>query len=144
MQEGNISEWNEGNFKSMRLHQAQSIINYSKLSPLTQSEFGAGFNYNLWITNIDILYEEGKPKYKSSEIETVDKVKKLIESLIKLKPPHIQVYEASISGTRTKYVLNKENWESLKRVAELFESLVRLYNDKHGLSTRNRDEDDGL
>ena len=62
-QEGNISEWNEASFKSMRLHYAQSIINYAKLSPLDQSQMGKGFNYNLWITNIDILYDEGKSKY---------------------------------------------------------------------------------
>lgn len=143
-QEGNISEWNEGNFKSMRLHQAQSIINFSKLSLLTKSEFGHGFNYDLWITNIDILFEEGKPKYNTKEIEVVDKVKILIESLIQLKPPHSQVYVASVSGHKISYALNKKNWEDLKKLVELFESLVRLYNDRHGLSTRNVDEDEGL
>ena len=109
MQEGNISEWNEGNFKSMRLHQAQSMINYSKLSLLTRSEFGSGFNYNLWITNVDILYEEGKAKYHGKEILEVDKVKELIESLIKVKPVHSKVSVQSVAGLKKQFVLNKDN-----------------------------------
>ena len=45
---------------------------------------------------------------------------------------------------KKQFVLNKDNWEDLRKVVELFESLVRLYNDRHGLSTRNRDDDEGL
>ena len=143
-QEGNISEWNEGSFKSMRLHQAQSIINYAKLNLLGRNEFGSGFNYNLWITNIDILYDEGKAKYNGKEIEEVDKIKVLTKSLIQIKPPHFQVHIASVSGHTIRYSLNKKNWDDLEKIAELFETLVRLYNDKHGLSTRNVTKTKGL
>ena len=143
-QEGNISEWNEGSFKSMRLHKAQMMINYAKLNIQGRNEFCSGFNYNLLITNIGILYDEGKAKYNGAEIDEIDKIKVLTQTLIQIKPPHSQVHVASVSGHKVTYVLNRKNLEDLEKISEIFETLVRLYNDKHGLSTRNVTKTKGL
>jgi hypothetical protein len=34
-------------------------------------------------------------------------------------------------------IFNSSNWELIKKLLDAFESKVKYYNDKHGLSTKN-------
>ena len=136
LKDGSVSEWNEGNLKSTRLHEAQTIINYAKMNLLAMS--GDSFNYEMWISGIDILYGEGQSKYKEKEIEDVEKVRTIISLLIEYKFPHQVINEETSSGKRQKIMFDKKNWQVLKVATELFEKIVKQYNDSHGLSTRNQ------
>ncbi len=135
--EGSISEWNEGNLKSVRLHESQTIINYAKMDLLGRSE-GGGFNYSLWISGIEALYGEGQSKYSDKEIKEIEKIRNLIRHYLEYNPVFSFVVEESIYSTREKFVLDKENWEKLRKIVELFEKYIKKYNDVHGLSTRNQ------
>ena len=53
---GNISEWNEGNFKNLRLHEAQEMINLGKINPFSHSQDKTTWNYHIWKSGIDINF----------------------------------------------------------------------------------------
>ena len=142
-EEGAISKWNEGTLFSLRLHEAKEIMNYAKMNPLGRTN--NQWNYNLWISAIDILGDEGSSKYSDEENEHIARLKKLIRS-------HQEVFHVhTIKIDRTTYnkkqiaIINHDNWKKLRDLIELYEANVKLFNDIHGLSTQNMgDDDDGL
>lgn len=140
--EGSISEWNEGNFKNLRLHEAQEWINAGKVSPFEPTEDKTKMNYQIWKAGIDILYGEGQSKYSDDEIKEVNDIKDLVESMIEMKPPVRKITEHSINGKRDKLTPIPENQKRIKKYLEVYEEIVKKHNDAHGLSTRNRDEED--
>jgi len=131
IKKGDVSDWNEGNFKSMRLHDAQLLINKSKADPF--SFYQGKFNYQWWFAGIDIVYGEGVQKYSGSETTSVEELKKEVEELMKMEI--IFTCKDWTGRPYKKYLL--ENWAKLKERLEEFEFLVKRLNDKHGLSTRN-------
>ena len=72
---GQISEWNEGDYKNLRLHKAQEIINASTLNPLGKMNlFGiTKIGYRFWFDGIDMLFGEGMSKYSSDEVKDIEK-----------------------------------------------------------------------
>ena len=140
--EGNISEWNEGNFKCLRLHDAQEMINQGKVNAFAITDDGVTWNWMIWKAGIDILYGEGQSKYSSDEIEQVDNIKNLIEIFLQVKPPFQTVMISNFMGRNSKFMSLRENQATLKKYLEIYEKVVKRYNDEHGLSTRNKEEDD--
>lgn len=136
--EGEMSEWNEGVLKSIRLNSIQILLNNSKVDLTARSLDFTHFNYELWITSIDLLYGEGKAKYSEPEIEEVDKIKELAFKTLKLFPPCTYVIEHKSSGKNKTIIVNKENLDRLIKLGDIFETAVKKYNDKHGLSTKNK------
>jgi len=139
---GLVSEWNEGIFKTIRLHDAQQLINQSKIFPLRISIDGMNFNFELWIAGINILYGEGQSKYSSEEIEEIEKLKEDLDSMIAENPPYKIVQEKTYSGMKKKILLRHDNFNKIKKKIEEFEKKVKYYNEIHGLSTRNAGEYD--
>ena len=135
--EGQISEWNEGTLKSIRLHEAQQMINLAKVDLLRRLPDGS-HNYDLWFAGINNLYGEGYSKYKETERVEVDKVYDLIQSLLAFLPPFKYASEDSFNGKKQREILNAENWKSIKKLGEIFEKKVKIYNDAHGFSTKNQ------
>lgn len=129
---GDVSEWNEGNFKTLRLHQAQVLINESKLNPFNQV-FGM-WGFMAWFRGGIILFGEGMDKYSSSEMEEVVALKKYIEDFLEEKFVCSTIKDA---GKPVGVNINKENWKKLREKLELFEYKIKSFNNKHGLSTRN-------
>lgn len=138
---GSISEWNEGNFKNLRLHEAQQLINMGKINPFGMSENGTSWNYQVWKSGIDILYGEGQSKYSEGEIDEIDNIQELIETILRIKPPFKTITEHSYIGTNNNFVPITENQRKIEKFLKLYEKKVKEYNDAHGLSTRNKDED---
>lgn len=137
--EGEVSKWNEGNFKNLRLHEAQEMINFSKIHPLKKTN--GTWNYETWISGIDILYGEGHSKYKDKEIENIEKIKKIITDVVMYKPPFKVIVNSGMGGKSHGFKINYEAWENLRKLIEIFEQKVKYFNDQHGLSTGNVDED---
>ena len=135
-----ISEWNEGMFFTLRLHDTQQLINYAKINPLAKSPSGE-WNYKLWVSGVNILYGEGNSKYTEEEKKEIEGIRKLIDSMLEIKPVHKQVIRTIDSKKQVKYIFSLKNWKDLKGVVETYENLVKFYNDEHGLSTRNKDND---
>jgi len=134
---GAVSMWNEGNLKSLRLHETQELINLSKRDRLTY--------YEDWISAIDMLYGEGQSKYSDDEIDEIERIRKLITTHILVNPPQINVSHSLLGRIVEKTITNNASWFELKQLIELFEKKVKQFNDNHGLSTRNVDNsDDGL
>jgi len=141
-EEGLKSEWNEGNFKNLRLHEAQEMINLGKLNPFVSSEDGTTWNYQIWLGGIDILLGEGMSKYGDDEVIEIENEKKFIEELIKLKPPFTRIIEFKLNGQKGRFIPIPKNQKRIKKILENYESIVKKFNDIHGLSTRNADDDD--
>jgi len=143
--EGFTSEWNEGNFKNLRLHEAQEMINMGKINPFGYSEDETSWNYQIWKGGIDILLGEGQSKYATGEIEEVKTQKKFVEEIIKFKPPFKRIKEFKLHGSVGRFISIPANQERIKEILQDYENIVKKLNDVHGLSTRNRDSmDDGL
>lgn len=130
------SEWNEANLKMKRLHDAQERINYYKRDAKGMTD--GKFNYEWWIKDIEVLYGEGHAKYSLTEITTVDRLKKLTNEKLRLSPPHSSVRIGHASGVHRGWIINENSLRVLLSLIESFEETVKQYNDKHGLSTKNR------
>jgi len=131
---GNVSAWNEGNLKSLRLHQIQELINIAKM--------GGVKTYGDWINGNNLYYGEGRAKYNPEEVKDIERIRQVISNQLLLKPIEINVSHCSLGRSESKVLVNTENWEELKKWIEIFEAKVKLYNDLHGLSTRNIDDED--
>jgi len=136
---GRVSEWNEGNFKSKRLHDAQEVINQAKSNPLSWIYVKVwnmeNWGYKLWFHASDVVFGEGQQKYSNKEKAELDKLKGEVETLIN-KPfinPITHAYKRGPVG----YSVDMKSWLILKLKLENFEYLSKKYNDQHGLSTRN-------
>lgn len=140
--DGQMSEWNEAMFKMMRLHRIQTEINVVKMNPLSKYEDGQ-YNYVVWFNLLKNLYDEGKAKYKVKELEEVDKIKETIELLMERCPAHVIRYGVGYGSSRARSIINLDNWKVIKGMLELFETKIKLYNDLHGLSTKNSESMDG-
>jgi len=138
---GRISEWNEGTFKSARLNDIQDRINFWKLDLLGKTK--GKFNYMWLLADINNLLGEGHSKYSDLERKEVDIYRNLLKkALIHLPPTQIIISE-QIGGTETSVEIHKENYDKFIELMLLFEREVKDLNDKHGLTTMNRDDDMG-
>ena len=141
--QGQISEWNEGDYKNLRLHKAQEIINAATLNPLKpiilfdMKKYG----YEFWFDGINILFGEGISKYGETEVTEVEKIRDEIEELMEKDPAHKNF--SNYNG-QTGYSIHPDKWTPIKKKLREFEYKVKKYNDEHGLSTRNKDDDEGL
>lgn len=140
-EEGRISEWNEGNFKSIRLHEIQDSINKLRLNPLMITE--GKFNYIWLIHNIDILCGEGYSKYSKTERKEVDEIQELLYQACENLPPTLVVENEGIAGKEKTFTVHKERYQKLMELITIFERKVKDYNDKHGLTSPNKEEHGG-
>jgi len=136
---GSVSEWHEGTFKNIRLHEAQEIINSSKINPLAKR--GLNWNYEMWIYGLEILYGEGYSKYDKEEINEVEKVRKLLSDSLNYFPVYKMLTNDGIGSSSHSFKVNWDNWEKIKNLIEIFERRIKKFNDIHGLSTKNVDYD---
>ena len=133
---GKESEWNEASLKSRRLDEVQSLINFYRMNPLGVSD--GKFHYESLLSCISILYGEGRSKYGETEKKEVDNLKGIAEDCLKLMPPHLPVQNSSITGNKMAFVLDHKNYEKFIDILYRFEMKVKDYNDKHGLTTKNK------
>ena len=130
---GDVSDWNEGNFKSMRLHNAQNLINGAKMYPLrilsldvndaTKKKWG----YEYWFDGVNIMFGEGQQLYNNVEFKEVSAFKKELEKLM-------QISFCKLNGSGIQFDVLK--WNAVKEKLEEFEYSVKHYNSKHGLATK--------
>jgi len=143
-QDGEISEWNEAVFKMKRLHELQTEMNLVKMSPLKRHHAIGSWNYEIWFKTVVSLYFEGRAKYDTIQQKEVNEIKKIIEQFMVSFPVYKNVKKVSYScENKTNQKFNQENWLKLEKLIELLECKVKYYNDKHGLSTKNKESQDG-
>lgn len=135
--EGFDSNWNEAMFKMARIHDSQNLINYYKRNPLAITE--GKFNFEQLFIEISILYDEGAASYNQKEIDAVDEVKNEIKKMFNEDKPYAEVIENKMGMPTKKFYVYKDKYEKTILLIEKFERLVRFYNNKHGLSTSNKD-----
>lgn len=140
--DGEVSLWNEAMFKMRRLNQIQEEINRCKMYLLGKHWVTGQWNYIVWFNAVNSLFGEGESKYSNEEKEEIRKIRNLIEEELNVHPPHEVQVSQTINGKKFREVLNKERFANIKKLITLFESQVKLYNDKHGLSTANKDNID--
>ena len=132
------SNWNEAMFKMMRIHDCQNLINFYKRD-LTGRENNR-FNYESWFIEVKNLFGEGNSKYTQKEFEEVQRIESLIVKRLKDFPGHKVIKEGRFSNSNITFLCNKDNYEKIIKLIEEYEYKVKFYNDKHGLSTGNKDQ----
>lgn len=132
------SNWNEAMFKMMRIHDCQNLINFYKRN-LTARDNNR-FNYENWFIEVKNLFGEGNSKYTNKEFDEVKRVEVLIESMLKNTPGHLIIKEGKFGNSQNKILFNKEFYYKIIKLIEDYEYKVKFYNDKHGLSTGNKEQ----
>lgn len=136
---GRFSEWNEGVFKSKRLHDIQQSINLMRSNPLGMTE--GKYNFEWLIHFIGILFSEGLSKYNVKEKVLVKKFRDLCEEALQVTPPIVVVKSQGFSNQKRGTVqVNKTNLKILLQLCDSYDEIVKDFNDKHGLTTRNEEE----
>ncbi len=141
LKEGAVSEWHEGNFKTLRLHEAQEMINYGKVNPFSIAEDEQAWKYQIWKAGIDILYGEGQSKYSDDEEKEVENIRDYIYRVLQVFPPFKTISETNYAGKKDRTIGINSNQEKIERILYLYEKKVKQLNDVHGLSTRNQEDD---
>jgi hypothetical protein len=137
LEDNKVSDWNEANFKMKRLHDIQERLNFFKRNPKGFTD--GKFNYEWWIKEIELLFGEGQSKYNDTEKKECNRIKKIIETFLSLKAPTRKIIVDTAGRSNNGYVFNDESFNILLRWVEEYEDFVKKYNDKHGLSTRNKE-----
>lgn len=132
-----ISEFNELQFKMIRIHKIQDQINELWNNPLIMNHFFGNYNYESLLSNIQRLYSECYAKTTEHERKEYKKLIEEIEKLIEDKPP----FEKSQHPLGKRLSFNKNNWKELNKKLTALDLYVRELLDKHGFSP---DKDDGL
>jgi len=140
--DGQVSDWNEAGLKMIRIHRIQTELNVAMMNPLQRNE-SEDYNYIVVFNLISRLYHEGKPKYATKEILEVDGFKNVIDELLIKFPVHATKINNGYNGSTKVDIFNSGNWKLIKTLLEIFESKVKLYNDVHGLSTKNTENMNG-
>jgi len=138
---GLVSKWNEADLKSQRIHDTQVAINQLKTDPL--SIIDGKFSYVWLVQYIDILYHEGYSKYSVKERKEVDKVRDLAIKVIEFVSPTKVVEIESMAGSEKSFIVDREKYNNMLSLITIFERKVKEYNDKHGLTTFNVEEEGG-
>lgn len=131
-----VSEWNEAMFKMKRLHEAQERINFWKRDKKGITD--GKFHYVWWFEDCDVLFGEGKAKYKVEEKKECERIKKIIQYKIDRDCPHSKIVVSRSSGKSEGFVVDEMKYIKLIELIQNFEDSCKLYNDKHGLSTKNQ------
>lgn len=137
--DGNISEWNEGNLKNLRMHEAHELINSGKVNPFALNKSKTNWNYLDWKAGVDVLFGEGFERYSKDELEESEKQKKFVDIILKTLPPFLKEISNGYGNQHTIFISIEENQEKIKDTLYNYEKIVKKYNNLHGLSTRNKE-----
>lgn len=137
-EEGRISEWNEGAFKSTRLHQIQETLNQLWLNPSQHTN--GKFNYDWIYQYIKRLHSEGYSKYNKKERDEADIKRDAVLLCLKKLTPLTVAKQQELGGGKQIYLINEASYELLIKYLDDYERFVKDLNDKHGLTTQNREE----
>jgi hypothetical protein len=134
---GDVSEWNEAQLKMLRIHRLQTEINVASVDFLGKSNIYGKYNYEYAFDLLTRLYlGEAKSTYLPEEITEVDSLKDVIDKWMISKPIFTMKVSIGYGCKQFVNVVNKDNWIVLKTLLEAYETKIKLYNDKHGLSTK--------
>lgn len=138
MDEGVNSQFNAGVLQMQRLHQLQDRINTANMNLLAFNEDFQVYNFELYFYSLKSLMQEGLPKFSKKETEEVLNYVNTIEEAL-LKYPVFQE-KKNLQNNKPYLHHNKKYWDTHKKMLLKFESLIRLYLDKHKLNSPPEDE----
>lgn len=141
---GKDSEWNEGAFKSMRLHDCQNYINYYKRNLKGFDTGTKKYNYENWFIEVQNLRDEGDAYWSSDEVKEVNLIEAEIRKAIKEKPAHLIAINSGmgVNPHSTSVAWSNARLEEFSNSIREYERKVKRYNALHGLTTKTRDEDE--
>lgn len=124
--------FNEGFLQSQRLNELQHDINNVRVNPLAFNLDKNCYNYEVWFMDLCSLYSEAIGKLDNNEINDLEYIKKMINTTLKYKKPHINVINQFKNESTTR--INRNNWDFLRTLLEIFEKQVKISLNNHGLS----------
>lgn len=135
-----LSEFNELQFKMIRIHKLQDQINELWINALAPNLSFGDYNFNLIIRNLESLYSEVHAKCGDEEREKADKMFEELDDKIIDAPP----FESKNHPTSRKASLSEENWKAIKKGIREINFYIRELLDNHGYSPDKDDDTRGL
>lgn len=134
---GEISKFNPAQHKMNRINNISEIINECKLNLEAWNYQFNDWNFNIYLKSLNILYKEVKPKFSDNEKKHCELIKDSIE---------MAMIEFPISQrSRNKWTrIDEFRLSIFKKHIEIYEDVIRSYQDAHGLDTPNMEDDTGL
>jgi hypothetical protein len=137
----NKAMFNDASFQMRRISEIQSNINNLRTVPLNFDANLNTYNYSLLFSNLCSLLFETWGKMSDKERENSDGIRKLIQRLLRVNPPHKTT--KNISTNQPQVVVDVTVWQDLEELLIEFEKTIKISMDKHGLSNPS-DEGAGL
>ena len=135
-----ISEFNELQFKMIRIHKLQDQINELWINPLAPNLAFGDYNYQLIISILENLYSEVHAKCKEEEQIKINKSFEDIEKLIEDSP----IFESGNHPLSKKLVLSIDNWKEIRKEIKALLLYIKVLLDNHGFSPDKDSDADGL
>jgi len=131
----NVSEFNEMQFKMIRIHKLQDQINELWNNPFG-SVYGFNYNYEVLFSVIESLYAEVYSKCTKEEKKKAKQRFENVETILEKKP----AFEKSKHPSSRRQEFNKDNWKVLKKKLKRLNLYTRQLLENHGFSP-NKDFD---
>lgn len=139
------AKFNAGVLMTERVNEIQRLINFCKTNPKAFNEDYQEWHFNLWLVNIDTLYDEidgflsqtgiDNSKQQNFVLNLRKKIREMIE-----KYPIMRRIRKDPSKPPTEEI-NHENWKVLKKAFEYYERIVRRYGLKYKILAATIEDD---
>jgi hypothetical protein len=136
-EEQRVSKFNAGLALVDRIDSLQRAINMARFNPLRLNMETGTYGYEIMVASNDSLINETWGKMSSKERKVAQRLRNTVHDFMRLYPP-INVEK---DGTNK---INKENYQKLMELLNLYETKNKEFLDGHGMATPDYDDDDGL
>lgn len=140
MEEYQTSKINGAMLKMVRLDKALSTLNEINNNLLAFNNDYQVFNFELKLTSIDSIYQEVDSKLNQDERDDLIKLRNAIDRFLK-ENPIISIAKNNVTRKESKYKVNYEALNILKKWLFIYESKARRMIDKYGMDTMYEDID---
>lgn len=135
------SKFNEAAYQMRRFDKLADNINHSRLNPSDWNEYHNTWNYKVMTQCLNSLLAECWGKLTPDEQKRGQRMEKLLDLHLQLRPPHKMVKKRS--GAVPKPVFTHDNWESFNILLSHYEKMIKVFMETHNL-TSPRADDSGL
>lgn len=136
------STFNAAMFQMQRIANLQDNINHVSIHPLSFNDQYNRWNFDLWISFLNKLYQEGRPKFTSDEKQDLELRRDAIKTFLDKNP--IVSFPKSTKKQQQDPRIIKTNWAVIEPFIIKYEESLRECLDVHNLNSPTQEDYDGL
>lgn len=132
-----VHEWET---QKARLDQLWSIVNECNFNLLGMDQTLNKRNYKVKFSALQNIAKEMTGLFFEREQDDYNKLRELIERMIKFLPPLKSYIEYSFGGEKEKICINEKNWVLLENNLRIFEEEIRaVFQRNYGINNKGED-----